>query len=149
MSNRELLNRVEGRLGRELVRIRTLFEEMEHGSMVVLDELCSGTNPSEGIEVFTLVLQLLRRVQPVAYVTTHFLDHARALQQNHAELGLEFLQVQLDDERRSTYQFVDGVAGAELQYGTPVARQTNRIRGEAAAQSPVNSSRKPAPSSRV
>lgn len=111
---RESADQTEGRLGRELVRIRTLFEEMEHGSMVVLDELCSGTNPSEGIEVFTLVLQLLRRVQPVAYVTTHFLDHARALQQNHTKLGLEFLQVQLDDERRSTYQFNDGVARTSL-----------------------------------
>ncbi len=111
---RESADQVEGRLGRELVRIRTLFEEMEHGSMVVLDELCSGTNPSEGIAVFTLVLQLLRRVQPVAYVTTHFLDHARALQQDHAELGLEFLQVELDDERRSTYQFRGGVARTSL-----------------------------------
>ncbi len=111
---RESADQVEGRLGRELVRIRTLFEEMEHGSMVVLDELCSGTNPSEGIEVFTLVLQLLRRVEPVAYVTTHFLDHARALQENHTELGLEFLQVQLDDERRSTYQFAGGVARTSL-----------------------------------
>lgn len=82
--------------------------------MVVLDELCSGTNPSEGIEVFTLVLQLLRRVQPVAYVTTHFLDHARDLQQHHKELGLEFLQVQLDGERRSTYQFTGGVARTSL-----------------------------------
>lgn len=111
---RESADQVEGRLGRELVRIRTLFEEMEHGSMVILDELCSGTNPSEGIEVFTLVLQLLRRVDPVAYVTTHFLDHARSLEQNHHELGLEFLQVELDGDRRSTYQFNDGVARTSL-----------------------------------
>ena len=111
---RESADQVEGRLGRELVRIRTLFEEMEHGSMVILDELCSGTNPSEGIEVFTLVLRLLRQVEPVAYVTTHFLDHARELQQNHDGLGLEFLQVQLDAERRSTYQFEKGVATTSL-----------------------------------
>lgn len=111
---RESADQVEGRLGRELVRIRTLFEEMEHGSMVILDELCSGTNPSEGIEVFTLVLQLLRRVDPVAYVTTHFLDHARSLEENHHELGLEFLQVELDEARRSTYQFNSGVARTSL-----------------------------------
>lgn len=111
---RESADQVEGRLGRELVRIRTLFEEMGHGSMVILDELCSGTNPSEGIEVFTLVLQLLRRVDPVAYVTTHFLDHARSLEENHHELGLEFLQVELDEARRSTYQFIGGVARTSL-----------------------------------
>jgi len=111
---RESADQVEGRLGRELVRIRTLFEEMEHGSMVILDELCSGTNPSEGIEVFTLVLKLLRQVSPVAYVTTHFLDHARALESNHHELDLEFLQVELDRDRRSTYQFHPGVARTSL-----------------------------------
>ncbi len=111
---RESADQIEGRLGRELVRIRTLFEEMEHGSMVILDELCSGTNPSEGIEVFTLVLKLLRRVEPVAYVTTHFLDHARALEEDDENLGLEFLQVELDGERHSTYQFIDGVARTSL-----------------------------------
>ncbi len=111
---RESADQVEGRLGRELVRIRTLFEEMEHSSMVILDELCSGTNPSEGIEVFTLVLQLLRRVDPVAFVTTHFLDHARSLEGNGHVAGLEFLQVVLNEERRSTYQFKSGVAATSL-----------------------------------
>ena len=29
------------------------------GAMVVLDELCSGTNPSEGEEIFELVIRVL------------------------------------------------------------------------------------------
>src|SRR5690606_18312889 len=40
----------EGRLGMELLRIRRLFERLHPGDVVVLDELCSGTNPSEGEE---------------------------------------------------------------------------------------------------
>ena len=104
----------EGRLGRELVRIRSLFERMAPHSLVVLDELCSGTNPSEGIEVFTMVLELLREVQPTAFVTTHFLDYARSLQEQPVIDGLEFRQVEVDDELRSTYQFVEGVAATSL-----------------------------------
>lgn len=110
----ESVEQTEGRLGRELVRIRTLFEEMAEGSMVILDELCSGTNPSEGVEVFEMVLRLLRRVEPIAFVTTHFLDYARSLQNGSAIAGLEFLQVEVDDEQRSTYQFQEGVAKTSL-----------------------------------
>ena len=52
----------EGRLGMELLRIRQLFEHAQVGSLVILDELCSGTNPSEGEEIFLLVLSLLEEL---------------------------------------------------------------------------------------
>jgi DNA mismatch repair protein MutS2 len=107
-------SQTEGRLGRELVRIRCLFEEMSPRSMVVLDELCSGTNPSEGIEVFAMVLRLLARVEPNAFVTTHFLDFARSLREQGSIPGLEFLQVQVDARLESTYQFEPGVAETSL-----------------------------------
>lgn len=107
-------DQIEGRLGRELVRIRSLFEEIRSGSVVIMDELCSGTNPSEGVEVFALVLKLLRQVNPTAYVTTHFLDFARSLRDDPPIAALEFLRVELDDNQLSTYQFVDGVAPTSL-----------------------------------
>src|SRR5262249_26351376 len=66
----------EGRLGMELIRIRSLFEKLRVGSMVVLDELCSGTNPSEGEEIFELVVTLLAELRPQAFITTHFLQMA-------------------------------------------------------------------------
>ncbi|MDX1382442.1 MAG: DNA mismatch repair protein [Thermoanaerobaculia bacterium] len=110
----ETADQTEGRLGRELVRIRSLFEQMRMGSMVVLDELCSGTNPSEGVEVFAMVLRLLDRVKPTAFVTTHFLDFARSLEASPPVPALDFLQVELDDEQSSTYQFVAGVAPTSL-----------------------------------
>jgi DNA mismatch repair protein MutS2 len=110
----ESADQTEGRLGRELVRIRSLFEQMRVGSMVVLDELCSGTNPSEGVEVFAMVLHLLRRVEPTAFVTTHFLDFARSLEEAPPVPSLEFLQVSLDEDQSSTYQFVPGVAPTSL-----------------------------------
>ncbi|REJ83233.1 MAG: DNA mismatch repair protein [Acidobacteria bacterium] len=107
-------HQTEGRLGRELVRIRSLFEELATRSMVILDELCSGTNPSEGVEVFSMVLRLLRQVEPTAYVTTHFLDYARSLQRSPVVDDLEFLQVEVTEDLRSTYQFVPGVAETSL-----------------------------------
>ena len=110
----ESADQIEGRLGRELMRIRSLFDEIRPRSGVILDEFCSGTNPSEGVEVFSLVLKLLRQVRPTAFVTTHFLDFARCLQDEPPIGGLEFLRVELDAEQLSTYQFVEGVAPTSL-----------------------------------
>lgn len=103
----------EGRLGTELLRIRRLFERAEPGALVVLDELCSGTNPSEGEEIFMLVLSLLGELRPETFVTSHFLDFASRLEQQ-AGAGLAFLQVELGPKEQPTYAFVPGVARTSL-----------------------------------
>ncbi|MGD8858985.1 MAG: hypothetical protein PVI30_03180 [Myxococcales bacterium] len=108
----------EGRLGTELLRIRRLFERARPGALVILDELCSGTNPSEGEEIFHLVVGLLRELEPEVFITTHFLQFAQQLADRADELSLCFLQVELDEGRVPTYQFVPGVARTSL------ARQT-------------------------
>lgn len=110
----ETADQSEGRLGRELMRIRTMFDGIEAPALVILDELCSGTNPSEGIEVFSLVLKLLDRLGPLAFISTHFLDYARELAEFPPIGGLEFLQVEVDEGQVSTYQFVPGVAATSL-----------------------------------
>jgi DNA mismatch repair protein MutS2 len=110
----ETADQAEGRLGRELVRIRTMFDGIRTPALVILDELCSGTNPSEGIEVFSLVLRLLERLGPLAFISTHFLDFARELEGAPIVAGLTFLQVEVDAEQSSTYQFVEGVAETSL-----------------------------------
>ncbi len=104
----------EGRLGMELLRIRALFETLGPGAMVILDELCSGTNPSEGEEIFELVVSLLSKLRPQAFITTHFLTFAGRLDREKAIRGLRFLQVELDPNQRPTYQFKDGVAHTSL-----------------------------------
>lgn len=112
--DQEEAGQVEGRLGTELLRIRKLFEKARPGSLVLLDELCSGTNPSEAVEIFSLVLRLLERLEPIAFVSTHFLEHARRLAEDPPIPHLEFLRVEIDDRRRSTYQFVPGVSNTSL-----------------------------------
>lgn len=109
-------DQAEGRLGTELLRVRRLFEGLEPGSMAILDELCSGTNPSEGIAIFEMVIGLLPRLRPQVLLTTHFLDAARALEENPVAERLEFLQVELDGAAGPTYQFVPGVAGTSLAH---------------------------------
>lgn len=107
-------DQAEGRLGTELLRIRELFERLPPGAMVILDELCSGTNPSEGEEIFELVVEVLGRLEPQAFITTHFLLFAARLEREQAIPDLRFLQVELGAEQRPTYQFIPGVATTSL-----------------------------------
>ena len=114
----ETADQAEGRLGRELLRIRNLFETVGSPSMVILDELCSGTNPAEGTEIIALVLRLLDRLDTVAFISTHFLDFARGLAAEPPVESLEFLQVESRPDLTSTYQFVPGVAETSLAAAT-------------------------------
>jgi DNA mismatch repair protein MutS2 len=104
----------EGRLGAELVRIRQVFERIGPDQLVILDELCSGTNPSEAEALICLVLELLGRFKPQAFITTHFLEFARNLSECPPVPAMSFLQAQLDDRQKPTYQFVPGVASTSL-----------------------------------
>lgn len=107
---------VEGRLGTELMRIRTLFERLECGSLAILDELCSGTNPLEGEAIFEMVVSLLPRLRPQVFVSTHFLGLAARLAETRPVESLAFLQVELDADERPTFQFVPGVATTSLAH---------------------------------
>jgi DNA mismatch repair protein MutS2 len=108
------VDQAEGRLGMELIRIRNLFERLPPGAMVLLDELCSGTNPSEGEEIFELVVATLARLSPQAFITTHFLAFAGRLERERKIAALRFLQVELGPSKEPTYQFVSGVATTSL-----------------------------------
>jgi DNA mismatch repair protein MutS2 len=111
----------EGRLGMELMRIRSVFESARLGAFVVVDELCSGTNPGEGEEIFEMVLSLLRELDAQALVSTHFLQFAQRLAASGERVeryGMHFLQVELDARQSPTYQFVPGVAQSSLAHLT-------------------------------
>lgn len=107
---------IEGRLGTELLRIRKLFEQLEPGSLAILDELCSGTNPLEGEAIFEMVVSLLPRLRPQVFVSTHFLGLAARLAETRPVESLAFLQVELDADERPTFQFVPGVATTSLAH---------------------------------
>jgi len=104
----------EGQLGMELMRIRRMFEQLDVGSLVLLDELCSGTNPSEGEEIARLVISLLPELEAQVFVTTHLLQFAAHLAEEKPIPRLEFFQVEIDARERPTYAFVPGVAKTSL-----------------------------------
>lgn len=119
---------IEGRLGTELLRIRRLFEQLEPGSVAILDELCSGTNPDEGESIFAMVVSLLPRLTPQVFVSTHFLGLAARLAKDRPVESLSFLQVDLDANEKPTYRFVRGVATSSLAH--KVAERLGVTRGE-------------------
>jgi DNA mismatch repair protein MutS2 len=82
--------------------------------MVVMDELCSGTNPSEGEALMQLVLEALHQLGPQAFITTHFLDFMARLAASSRQH--RFLQAGLDEHERPTYAFVEGVARTSLAH---------------------------------
>jgi DNA mismatch repair protein MutS2 len=139
----------EGRLGSELLRIRRLFESLSLGAMVILDELCSGTNPSEAEEIFRLVLELLAEIEPQVFISTHFLHFAERLRDEASVPGLAFLQVELDAEQHPTYRFVPGVASTSLARMTAerlgVTRESLRSLVEAARHERTSRAGSPLP----
>jgi DNA mismatch repair protein MutS2 len=106
----------EGRLGTELSRIRRLFESLPHGGLAILDELCSGTNPTEGEEIFQLLIELLGELSPAAFISTHFLGLAARLERDRP-VELTFLEVELSASGRPSYRFMPGVARTSLARG--------------------------------
>jgi len=149
----------EGQLGMELMRIRRLFEELGFSSLVLLDELCSGTNPSEGEEIARLVISLLPDLESPVFLTTHLLTLASHLSEQPPVPTLEFLQVELDESDRPTYAFVPGVARTSLAHKTAarlgvtrdelVALVAKKKRAEASGEERPAAKRKPAMSERT
>jgi DNA mismatch repair protein MutS2 len=138
----------EGRLGTELLRIRKLFESLPRGGLAILDELCSGTNPTEGEEIFQLLIELLGELSPVAFISTHFLGLAARLERERP-VELNFLEVELGPSGKATYRFAPGVAKTSLARGVAerlgVTRESLRTlldsrRAELAAPGPERDS---------
>ena len=125
----------EGHLGMELMRIRRMFEELEVGSLVLLDELCAGTNPSEGEEIARLVISLLPELDARVFISTHLLEFAARLQRERPIAHLEFLQVELDAREAPTYRFVPGVARTSLAHKTAARLGVTRDELEALIES--------------
>src|SRR5690606_4401238 len=99
----------------------SLFERLPASAIVLLNELCSSTNPSESEEIVELVLKTLTRLRPQAYITTHFLEFASRLHEQAAIPSLRFLQVSLEPSQAPTYQFSPSVARSSLA-GVAAAR---------------------------
>jgi len=99
--------------------LRDILERAAAGSLVLLDEIGSGTDPAEGGALATAVLHTLTRRRAVTLATTHL----GALKQLAAEtVGIVNASLQFDGETLTpTYRLLKGVPGRS--YGLAIARR--------------------------
>src|SRR3989441_4360486 len=99
--------------------LRDILERAGAGSLVLLDEIGSGTDPAEGGALATAVLQTLTRRRAVTLATTHL----GALKQLAAEtVGIVNASLQFDaDTLTPAYRLLKGVPGRS--YGLAIARR--------------------------
>lgn len=99
--------------------LREILDQAGPGSLVLLDEIGSGTDPAEGGALAAAVLRSLTRRRAITLATTHL----GALKQLAAEtVGIVNASLQFDAETLTpTYRMLKGVPGRS--YGLAIARR--------------------------
>lgn len=99
--------------------LREILDRAGAGSLVLLDEIGSGTDPAEGGALAAATLKTLTRRRAITLATTHL----GALKQLAAEtVGIVNASLQFDAETLTpTYRLVKGVPGRS--YGLAIARR--------------------------
>jgi DNA mismatch repair protein MutS2 len=99
--------------------LRRILEEAGDGSLVLLDEVGSGTDPAEGAALAAAVLVALTRRGTLTLATTHLgaLKSLAAAEPGVVNASLEFDSATLTP----TYRFTKGVPGRS--YGLAIARR--------------------------
>ena len=102
-----------------LATLRDILEHADGASLVLLDEIGSGTDPAEGGALAAAVLKTLTRRGAITLATTHL----GALKQLAAEtVGIVNASLQFDAESLTpTYRLLKGVPGRS--YGLAIARR--------------------------
>ncbi|XP_050235532.1 uncharacterized protein LOC126685576 isoform X2 [Mercurialis annua] len=90
-------------------RICKILEVTSKESLVLIDEICSGTDPSEGVALSTSILQYIRDRVNLAVVTTHYADlsHLKDSDSRFENAAMEFSLETL----QPTYQVLWGRTG--------------------------------------
>ena len=84
--------------------------EADKNTLILIDEICSGTDPSEGAALAEALLEHFINKNAFCIVTTHFGDLKKlALEGN----SFENASVRFDSETlKPTYQFIQGISGS-------------------------------------
>ncbi len=90
-------------------RISEITNNADKSSLVLLDELGSGTDPSQGSAIAMAVLEHMRAEKISTIVTTH---HAAVKNFGHTRSGAVNASVSFDPETmKPTYEIIEGVPG--------------------------------------
>ena len=102
-----------------LVALKMIAEEADSGSLVLIDEFGTGTDPAEGAALASAILVDLTRKHSCALVTTHLNPLKELAASNPAMLNAS---LRFDEEKlKSSYELLTGVPGRS--YGLTIARQ--------------------------
>jgi allantoinase/DNA mismatch repair protein MutS2 len=90
-------------------RLRKIVEVVSKDSLVLIDEIGSGTDPSEGVSLSTSILKYLAGRLNLAIVTTHYADLSRlkSVDDRFENAAMEFCLETL----KPTYQILWGSTG--------------------------------------
>ncbi len=102
-----------------LAQLRVILEEADDASLILLDEVGSGTDPAEGAALAGAALQALTRRGAVTLATTHLgaLKRLATSTPGIVNASLQFDAATL----RPTYRLIKGVPGRS--YGIAIARR--------------------------
>jgi len=101
-----------------LLNLREILEHADGESLVLIDEIGSGTDPAEGAALAQAILVELTRRATMTVATTHL---GQLKQLAGEEPGVVNASLQFDSrELKPTYRLVKGVPGRS--YGLPIAR---------------------------
>ncbi len=97
-----------------LANIKNIIEVMDKDSLILLDELGTGTDPTEGAALATAILKLFRDKGVTVFATTH---HGDLKVLANSEAGLENASMEFDlDELKPTYKFKQGLPGSSYAF---------------------------------
>lgn len=90
--------------------IINILDKVDDSSLVLLDELCAGTDPSEGAALAMAILQYLQDKQADTLLSTHYNELKTFAMENHTmqNASVEFDKASL----QPTYRLIMGVAGS-------------------------------------
>lgn len=95
-----------------LKNLKAILDDATNESLVLIDEICSGTDPEEGAAIATAVLESLLARKALAMVTTH---QGALKAYAYQRKGVVNGSMQFDaKELRPTYQFQIGVPGSSF-----------------------------------
>ena len=125
-----------------ILRIREILEKSSSRTLVIMDELGTGTDPEEGAALSAAVLKHLRERGALTIVSTHlgFLKSFAHMEEGMINGAMEMEKISTEDAVffRPTYRLVIGVPGRSnafeiaMQFGIPeeIIEEARRIGSE-------------------
>lgn len=87
-----------------------ILNEIRPGDLVLIDEICAGTDPNEGAALAMSIIEHMYRQQALAIVTTHYSELKTFAYERE---GMENASVEFDAESlKPTYRLLMGVPGS-------------------------------------